>query len=63
MGQEQLKAVGDIVAGSAVVVAWLGVLSTALTILATAAALVYSLIRISETQRFKQFIDWIRRKF
>lgn len=63
MGQEQLKAVGDIAAGGVVAMAWLGVLSTALTILATGAALVYSIIRISETQRFQQFVDWIRRKF
>ena len=52
----------DIATAGTLFAAWANVLSTGLTILATAAALVYSLIRISETERFKQFINWIRRK-
>ena len=45
---EQAKAVGDALAISAVGIAWLGALSTVMTILATTAALVYSCLRVYE---------------
>jgi hypothetical protein len=56
------RPVGDIATVTVLGAAWLDMLSTGLTIVATAAALVYTLIRISETQSFRRFVAWIRSK-
>lgn len=56
---EQFKHLADAASITTVIAAWLGVFSTALTIIATAAALVWTCIRIFETKTVQ---DWLDRK-
>jgi hypothetical protein len=56
---DQVKHLADAAAYGTVFAAWLGVFSTALTIIATIAAIVWTCIRIYETQTVQ---DWLRKK-
>jgi hypothetical protein len=56
---DQVKHLADAAAYGTVFAAWLGVFSTALTIIATIAAIVWTCIRKYETQTVQ---DWLRKK-
>ena len=56
---EQGKHLADAASITTVIAAWLGVFSTVLTIMATAATFVWFLIRIYETKTVQ---DWLNRR-